>query len=124
MDHYAQAVYSEPGRCWRFVASPGGTGRPTHCPEPVEWAGTTLLKGVRRIPVWSCDGHREGVDGSERTSPVPKAELASGRVCKRVAIEKWAPECGAETGKRPSEGALSVGLQTNLSVCSTPCPAD
>jgi hypothetical protein len=30
------------------------------------WAGTTRLKGGKRIPVWSCEGHREGVDDTER----------------------------------------------------------
>jgi len=60
--HYAEAVFSEEGRCWRFISSPDGTGRPTFCPEPVMLAGTTRLKGGRRIRVWSCDGHREGIE--------------------------------------------------------------
>ena len=64
-DHYADAVFSEPGRCWRTVHDGKGSGRPTFCEEPVAWVGTTRLKGGRRIPVWSCEGHREGVEGAE-----------------------------------------------------------
>jgi len=69
-DHYAEAVFSEPGRCWRFISSPDGTGRPDFCPEPVEWAGSHRLKGGRRIPVWSCEGHREGV-----IEPLPRVAV-------------------------------------------------
>jgi hypothetical protein len=65
MDHYAYVVFSEPGRCWRFIHNPDGTGRPTLCPKPVVWTGTDTLKGGRRIPVWSCEGHREGVEEAE-----------------------------------------------------------
>jgi hypothetical protein len=36
MDHYAEALYVEPGRCWRMVYESDGSGRPTTCPEPVE----------------------------------------------------------------------------------------
>jgi len=66
--HYADCVFSEPGRCWRFVASPDGTGRPDFCPEPVVCSGTTRLKGGRRIPVWSCERHRDGVEGMRHHS--------------------------------------------------------
>lgn len=62
MDHHADAVFSEPGRCWRMVADGTGSGRPTHCEEPVEWAGHWRLSGGKRIDVWSCEGHRKGVD--------------------------------------------------------------
>ena len=66
MDHYAEVCFSEPGRCWRFVYDGEGSGRPMHCPEPLRWRGTTGLKGGKRIPVWSCEGHREGVEESKR----------------------------------------------------------
>ena len=49
--HYADRVFSEPGRCWRFISSPDGTGRPDFYPQSVAWAGTTRLKGGRRIRV-------------------------------------------------------------------------
>jgi hypothetical protein len=62
MDHYADAVFSEPGRCWRMVADATGSGRLRHCHEPVEWTGYSRLEGGRRIPVWSCEGHREGIE--------------------------------------------------------------
>lgn len=58
MDHYTVAVFSEPGRCWRFVYAGEGSGRPMHCPEPVEWPGSHRFKGGRRVPVWSCEGDR------------------------------------------------------------------
>lgn len=62
MDYYADAVFSEPGRCWRMVYDGEGSGRPMHCPEPVVWVGNHRLAGGRQIRVWSCDGHREGVE--------------------------------------------------------------
>jgi hypothetical protein len=67
MDHYADAVFSEPGRCWRMVQT-GGVGAPTHCEEPVAWCGlaTTGSQAGKRIRVWSCEGHREGVERAER----------------------------------------------------------
>ena len=61
-DHYADAVFSEPGRCWRMVYDGEGSGRPMHCSEAVVVAGRRTLRGGRRIPVWSCEGHREGVE--------------------------------------------------------------
>ena len=33
--HYADRVFSEPGRCWRFISSPDGTGRPDFYPQSV-----------------------------------------------------------------------------------------
>jgi hypothetical protein len=65
-DHYAEAAFSEPGRCWRMIANPDGTGHPKHCPEPVVRVGNHLLAGGKRIRVWSCDGHREGLEQAER----------------------------------------------------------
>jgi hypothetical protein len=47
-----------------------GTGRPTHCPEPVECSGTWRLAGGKRFPVWSCDGYREGVEEAKRMEGV------------------------------------------------------
>jgi hypothetical protein len=49
-----------------MVADGTGSGRPTLCSEPVTVAGNTLLAGGKRIPVWSCGGHREGVEEAER----------------------------------------------------------
>jgi len=67
-DHYADAVFSEPGRCWRFVyrSDPGTQGQPMHCPESIRWVGNHYLAGGKRIRVWSCDGHLEGVEKPER----------------------------------------------------------
>ena len=64
MDHYADAVFPEPGRCWRMVQT-AGVGAPDHCSEPVVWVGNHRLSGGKRIRVWSCDGHREGVEEPE-----------------------------------------------------------
>jgi hypothetical protein len=66
VDHYADAVIAEPGRCWRMVHDGEGSGRPTFCEEPVVVAGRHTLKGGKRISVWSCEGHREGVEQAER----------------------------------------------------------
>jgi len=63
--HYADAVFSEPGRCWRMVQKPG-VGAPDHCPEPVVWVGNHRLSGGKRIRVWSCEGHVKGVEQAER----------------------------------------------------------
>jgi hypothetical protein len=65
---YAGAVFSEPGQCWRFVYRSPDDGRPEHCPEPVVWAGDHRLKGGKRIPVGSCEGHVEGVERPERVA--------------------------------------------------------
>jgi hypothetical protein len=62
VDHYADAVFSEPVRCWRMVHDGEGSGRPTFCEEPVIVTGFTRLATGKRIPVWSCDGHLEGVE--------------------------------------------------------------
>jgi len=42
-----------------------GVGRPTFCEEPVVWVGNTRLAGGKQIRVWSCEGHREGVEQAE-----------------------------------------------------------
>jgi|HubBroStandDraft_4_1064222.scaffolds.fasta_scaffold505447_2 hypothetical protein len=65
-EHYAEAVFSEPGQCWRFVpqSDPRAMGQPMHCPEPVVVRGSHRLKGGRRIPAWSCEGHSEEIDGT------------------------------------------------------------
>jgi hypothetical protein len=34
LPNYADAVFSEPGRCWRMVQKPG-VGAPDHCSELV-----------------------------------------------------------------------------------------
>jgi len=65
VDHYADAVFSEPGRCWRMVQQ-AGVGAPDHCSDPVVWVGNHRLSGGKRIRVWSCEGHREGVEQPER----------------------------------------------------------
>lgn len=41
LPHSAEAVYSEPGQCWRMVHENGDAGRPEFCAEPVVWAGYT-----------------------------------------------------------------------------------
>jgi hypothetical protein len=40
---------------------PKGLGVPTFCLEPVTVVGSTRLAGGKRIRVWACEGHREGV---------------------------------------------------------------
>ena len=66
-DHRPSGVMSEPGQCWRLVYDGEGSGRPTSCPEPVVWVGRFKLLGRngKWIPVWSCDGHREGVTAAK-----------------------------------------------------------
>ena len=65
-NHYADVVFSEPGRCWRMIHDGEGSGRPTFCEEPVVWVGNHHLIGGKQIRVWSCEGHREGVEQAER----------------------------------------------------------
>ena len=64
MDHYANAIRAEPGICWRMVSRGPGyrMGSPTDCPEPVRWVGNAMV-GKRRMRLWSCEGHVEGLDG-------------------------------------------------------------
>jgi hypothetical protein len=67
-DWYAEAVFSERGRCWRMVHEIAGVGRPTFCKEPVVWVGNHHLVGGKQIRVWSCEGHREGVQGARKVA--------------------------------------------------------
>jgi hypothetical protein len=48
-----------------MVLDDSGAGRLTHCAEPVSWVGRTRLNGRngRVLQVWSCEGHKEGLDG-------------------------------------------------------------
>ena len=63
MDHYAEAFQAQPGRCWRMVTAPDGTGHPMFCPEPAVWrARTQITRGVNRgkwYVVDSCDRHTD-----------------------------------------------------------------
>lgn len=65
-DHYVDAVFSEPGRCWRMIQT-AGVGAPDHCSESVAWVGNHRLSGGKQIRVWSCEGHREGLEEPEYT---------------------------------------------------------
>ncbi len=79
-DHYAEAVFSERGRCWRFVIKPG-EGQPMHCPAPVTHKGRFKLRGGRWVAVWSCEGHLFGV-----IEPLPlPAAIGPG-------VPSWSPE--------------------------------
>jgi hypothetical protein len=49
-----------------MVYESGDAGRPEHCSEPVVWVGNHRLSGGEQIRVWSCEGHREGVEKAER----------------------------------------------------------
>jgi hypothetical protein len=42
LSHYAEVVFSEPGRCWRMIQT-AGAGSPDPCSEPVAWVGNFLL---------------------------------------------------------------------------------
>jgi len=58
------------------VGSAEWTTTPTQCSprpvaaggwsEPVVWVGSNTLEGGGRVRVWSCEGHREGVEKPER----------------------------------------------------------
>jgi len=45
-------------------------GRSDHCSEPVAWTGRIRLSGRdgRVLRVWSCEGHREGLEGVRPSS--------------------------------------------------------
>jgi hypothetical protein len=75
MDHigyYANAIRAEPGICWRMVSRPPGyrVGTPTDCPEPVRWMGRAMV-GKKRMGLWSCDGHVEGLEQLRRVAGRP-----------------------------------------------------
>jgi hypothetical protein len=63
-----------------------GVGVPTNCSEPVVWVGNHRLSGGKQIRVWSCEGHREGVEEAERVDPPVNG--FGGRVWHREAIEE------------------------------------
>jgi len=54
---------------------PDGTGRPTHCLEPVTWVGNHHRVGGKRLRVWSYEGHLEGVDGVRPTRNLGRARV-------------------------------------------------
>lgn len=62
--HHGEVVFAEPGRCWRMVQT-AGTGSLDHCSEPVVWVGNFRRAGGKQVRVWSCDGHREGLEEPE-----------------------------------------------------------
>ena len=73
MDHYAEAFQAQPGRCWRMVTAPDGTGHPEFCPEPAVWRGRTqIVRGINRgkwYVVDSCNGHVDNeLVGAKRLS--------------------------------------------------------
>jgi hypothetical protein len=43
-------------------------GHPLHCPEPVRWCGRFRTDERKVFAVWSCDGHREGLEELRETS--------------------------------------------------------
>ena len=68
MDHYCEAFSAREGSCWRYVYEPDGSGRPTHCPEPVEWRGRYRTRKGKWFVVDSCDRHAGGeLVGVKRT---------------------------------------------------------
>jgi hypothetical protein len=64
LPHFADVVFAEPGRCWRMIQATGA-GSSDHCPEPVVWVGDYHLAGGEQVRVWSCDGHRVGLEEPE-----------------------------------------------------------
>jgi hypothetical protein len=81
MDPYANAVGAEPNRCWRMVGRPPGpqVGSPTDCEEPVVWVGQAVV-GKKRMRLWSCAGHLEGLEdlprAKEKGLPGPEKPLS------------------------------------------------
>lgn len=69
VDHYANAVRAELGQCWRMVSRRTGfrVDTPTDCLEPVRWIGRRLV-GKKRMRLWSCEGHAEGLEDLRRVS--------------------------------------------------------
>ena len=69
VDYYANAVRAESGQCWRMVSRGPGfrMGSPTDCPEPVRWMGRALV-GKRRMRLWSCEGHVQGLEDLHRVN--------------------------------------------------------
>lgn len=53
--HYAEAVYVEPGRCFRFVHS--GVGHAAHRPDPVIGRGQFVDGKGKRWKVDACANH-------------------------------------------------------------------
>lgn len=68
-EYLPAGAFSEPGRCWRMVYANAVTlGAPEHCQEQVVWVGNHRLTDGKRIRVWSCDGHVEGLEKRERVA--------------------------------------------------------
>ena len=58
-DHYAEAYFIAPGRCFRMVHKPG-EGQPTHCPDPPRARGDWIdATGKRWHGVEACSEHEE-----------------------------------------------------------------
>jgi len=68
LDHYADAVFSSPGRCWRMVQQ-AGVGAPAHCSEPVVWVGNHRSAVASR----SGCGRARGTAGRSCKHQVPSS---------------------------------------------------
>jgi hypothetical protein len=87
MDYYANAVRAEPGICWRMVSRQGWRkGSPMDCPEPVRWMGRTMV-GKKRMRLYSCDGHVEGLEDVRALGPVHRAFIVPQRSVSKGLIE-------------------------------------
>jgi hypothetical protein len=90
-------------RCWLMIQVAGGRSR--RCTKPVVWIGSHRPASGRRIRAWSCEGHRGGVQHAEQ-------------------VDRRQREANSTRFGALKQGALSVGLQTDHSVCLSPCPAN
>lgn len=54
---YAEAFFTDPGRCFRWIYSPT-INQPMRCPEPVTSRGVRATPKGKRYEVDACEGHR------------------------------------------------------------------
>jgi hypothetical protein len=126
-NHYADAVFSEPGRCWRMVHDGEGSGRPTFWEEPVVWVGNHQLVGGKQIRVWSCED-TERASRSQSRSAIGRGNdrvLTLGRdLCLRCLLTEprdrlLDPRLGG-VAQKPTTGANQELRDDDLDVTGAP----
>lgn len=92
-NYYAEAFFSEPGRCFRMVSS-STHGSPMHCPQPVEFQGQFQDSTGKWHDVWSCFDHSGDLSEWKRIS----ASVSDIRDAPRPRCGRDRPGRGGSTG--------------------------
>ena len=59
--YVANVIHPRPGGCFRWVYGNGRNDYPAPCPASAIWRAVVLDPKGRRVDVYSCDEHTEGL---------------------------------------------------------------